>query len=67
MLDYIDLYNIRDKAQATYEASLPICANCRETINGEFLYEFDGELFCEDCFNDEFRKPVDNYIKDPLG
>ena len=39
----------------------PRCSKCGERIN-EWVYDLDGDLFCEDCI-DDFRHPVENYIE----
>lgn len=43
---------------------LPKCDICGEPIQDEFLYDLDGTLVCEECLNNEYRKPVDDYIED---
>jgi formylmethanofuran dehydrogenase subunit E len=43
--------------------SLPKCDICGEPITDDFLYDIDGTLVCEKCLNEEYRKPVDNYIE----
>lgn len=38
---------------ARAEANAPICAWCGEPIQSEYYYETDnGELVCEDCWDD---------------
>lgn len=43
---------------------LPKCDICGEPIQGEVLFDLDGTLVCEECLNNEYRKPVDDYIED---
>lgn len=31
-----------------------ICSCCGEEIKGNNFYEYDGEIYCEDCFHDNF-------------
>ncbi len=45
-----------------YENRLPTCGGCGEKITGEYLYDVDDELFCEECFNERYRKNVEDYI-----
>jgi formylmethanofuran dehydrogenase subunit E len=40
---------------------LPVCSECKERIQTEYLYEIDGELICEDCMNDH-KKDANDYI-----
>ena len=42
---------------------LPTCDICGEPITGDFLYDIDGVLYCEDCLNSEFQRNVDDYIE----
>lgn len=41
----------------------PKCGCCRHPIQDDYLFEVNGVLYCEECSNDEFRKPVDDYIE----
>lgn len=64
MMDNLDLFEMHD-AQREKEATVyPVCDYCGERIFDDFLYAFDGEIICESCFNDAYRKPTDNYIKE---
>jgi formylmethanofuran dehydrogenase subunit E len=42
-------------------SKLPHCCNCGEAIQDEYLYDIDGNLFCEDCLKSNYRKPTENY------
>lgn len=52
--------------EAEYEERLPTCDCCGEHIVEDHLYDFDGELVCEECLHDyivdNFRKSADEYI-----
>ena len=52
-----------DAEQERKLARLPECCVCGEHIQDDFLYDIDGELFCEECMNDSFRKCTDNYME----
>lgn len=45
---------------------LPVCECCGERIQTEQLYDFDGELICEDCLidyvNENYKKNTNEYI-----
>ena len=41
---------------------LPVCADCGEPIQTEYLYEIDGDLICEDCMRENHRRCIDDYI-----
>ena len=45
-----------EKEEAT--ESFPHCDCCGEVIY-EYLWEIDGETYCEDCLNENFRRSVD--------
>lgn len=36
--------------------SLPICEECGQRIEDEFLYDFDGYIVCEECLERNHRK-----------
>ena len=52
-----------DMEQAKYEARLPVCDCCGETINDDFYWEIDDEILCADCMNERFRKYTDDYAQ----
>lgn len=41
---------------------LPVCVMCGETIYDDHLIDLDGDLYHEDCFLKDCRKPTDNYV-----
>ena len=47
---------------------LPTCECCGEPIQDEYLYDFDGDLVCEECMLDyvreNFRKKTEDYTED---
>ena len=45
------------KREAELE-KLPKCCECGEAIQSEYYYEFDGDLYCEDCLKDH-RHSID--------
>lgn len=54
--------------EAEFEKSLPCCCKCKEHIQEDYLYAFDGDLYHEDCFHDfardSFRKNTEDYMKE---
>lgn len=46
------------------ENHLPRCAYCNEPITDERLIEFDGDLFCCECFSERHKKRTEDYIRD---
>ena len=61
MEDNYSLWARHDAEQEAKLVRLPKCSHCREPIQDEYLYEINGELFCEACI-EEYRKPTDHYI-----
>ena len=47
---------------------LPICSCCGERIQDDELYDFDGELVCEECLSvylaDNHKKKTSDYIEE---
>lgn len=41
----------------------PKCSSCRHPIQDDYLFKINGVLYCEECANDEFRKPVEDYVE----
>lgn len=51
-----------DAEQERKLATMPVCSICGEPIQDDFLFDIDGEIFCEECLKDNFRKSTDEYI-----
>lgn len=52
-----------DMEQERKRARLPICDNrkCRRQIDAEHYYEIDGDILCEKCMNDRYRKNTEDF------
>lgn len=50
-----------DAEQERQLAQLPKCDCCGEPIQDEHYFDVHGEILCEECMNDLFRKGVDQY------
>lgn len=42
---------------------LPRCTYCDSYIKDDFVYDIEDELICETCLNDNFKKPIQDYIE----
>ena len=42
-------------------ARRPVCSLCGERIQDEELIDYEGQLYHEQCFLDEFRKWTEDY------
>jgi formylmethanofuran dehydrogenase subunit E len=61
--DYNDLHDKYQAEQEALLAKLPICECCREPIQDDYLFDVDGELYCEECMKDLYRRLTENYEK----
>lgn len=52
-----------DMEQARYEARLPKCDCCGEPIQDDYYWEIDGEILCQTCLNEQYRKFTDDYAQ----
>lgn len=41
-----------EREEEAYEKSLPTCVICGEKVFGDYLYVVDGDIYCEECFED---------------
>ena len=64
MYDNYEAWKMHDAEENESLDRLPVCDYCGEPIQDEYLYEIDGELYCEDCMKEHFRKPTDKYMED---
>lgn len=60
--DYADLYDQYEAAQQSEVDKLPKCDYCGEPIGDDYLYDINGDIICEECLKENFRKPVEDYI-----
>ena len=61
--DYNDLYRMHEDEQDNWLKRLPECSCCGEKID-DYLFYIDDEIFCKDCVEDNFQKPVEDYMED---
>ena len=48
-------------------AKYPVCVSCGNRITDETFYEIAGEILCEDCMNESYRRFTDDYITEKDG
>lgn len=53
-----------DYEQGVAEEKYPTCDICGEHILDDYLYDIDGDLVCEECLKEHYRKSTDDYIED---
>lgn len=61
--DYNDLFARHDAEQQAKLDKLPKCDYCGEPITDEHLYDINGDIICEECLKDNFRKQVEDYVE----
>jgi formylmethanofuran dehydrogenase subunit E len=59
VIDNYDLFDIYDRQQERWLASLPKCDLCNEPIQDEYGYMINGNLICEECLIQNFRFFID--------
>jgi formylmethanofuran dehydrogenase subunit E len=62
--DYNDLYSAYEDEQERKINKLPKCSCCGEPIIDDYLYNLDGEILCEECLKENYRRPVEEYMED---
>lgn len=60
--DNYDKWEQHEARQQAELVRLPKCDCCCEPIQDDFCYQIDGEIFCEECLNEQFRKETDSLI-----
>ena len=58
-----DNYSQLERHEAEMERRLsqrPVCEDCGEPIQDEFYFNVEGEILCEECMHDRYRKRADD-------
>ena len=45
------------------DTPLPVCDFCGRRISDPYYYEVMGDVICEDCMNEEYRRDTDDYVE----
>ncbi len=61
--DNLDAYRWHETQQARLLEHLPECAYCGEPIQATHLYLINGDTYCPECLENEFRKEVEDYTE----
>lgn len=56
----------RDKERNDWLNRLPVCACCKEPIQTEKCTELLGNMFCEDCVQENTHHVADLFLEDYL-
>ena len=61
MFDVYDMWKQHEAEQEAWLEKRPKCEFCGESIQDEYLFDVGGDIYCEDCMKDAFRRDADNY------
>ena len=61
--DAYDAWEAHERAQNEWLGRCPVCVRCEEPIQEEELFDFDGELYCVSCAEEEFKKRTEDYME----
>ena len=53
-----------DAEQEAWLLKFPVCECHGEPIQDDYLFDIDGELYCEAGMKERFRKPTEKYIRE---
>lgn len=62
MADNYSLWADKTRREEQWLAMRPLCSYCGHPIQDEDLYDFEGELYHEQCMNDNFKKRTEDYM-----
>lgn len=61
-MDNYDLFLSHDAKQEDDLNRFPRCSECKQKITDEYVYVIDDKTICEQCLNDNHRKPIEDFI-----
>ena len=56
-------FSRHDAEQQAKMDKLPKCDYCNKPITDDIYYEINGDIICESCLNDNFKKAVEDYVE----
>lgn len=62
--DNYDIWRAHQDEEEQRLKRYPQCCHCEKHITEDFLFKIEGDLWCEDCMLDEFRKPTDDFMNE---
>lgn len=51
-----------DREQQRELEKLPVCSECDKAIQDDTYYEFDGEIICHECLENNHEKRTEDFI-----
>lgn len=61
--DNYDIWCAHQDRQEKAMEKYPVCADCGKSITDDFVFYIEGDIYCEDCMLDNFRRPTDDFIE----
>lgn len=62
MPDNYDAWEAHDEEQEEGLSKFPKCIYCGDRLTEEYVYVIDGGVVCEQCLNDNYKKPIYEFI-----
>lgn len=59
--DPLEDFDRYDREKERRLARLPVCDNCNRRIQDDDYYDLEGEILCESCLKDKYRRSVEDY------
>ena len=53
-----------DAEQEEEREKLPICYECKEEIDDDYVWDIEGTLYCDKCIEKLYKKPIEDYIEE---
>lgn len=64
VFDNLDAFNWHDERQERMLSRRPKCFWCDDHIQDEHCYEYEGDLYCPDCMEDNHPEYMDIYHRE---
>lgn len=61
--DVYDQWKAHEQKQERRLSQFPECDYCHKPILDEHYFEINGDVMCEKCLNNNFRKDTDDYVE----
>ena len=61
--DNYDMWEQHDHEKEKQLDELPECDYCGHKIQSDHYYDIDGEILCEECLHEHYRKRTEDFIR----
>lgn len=59
----MDDYGWDNEPSEEYLKTLPVCEQCGDYIQGEYVWVIDEKNYCERCLKEDFKMSVEDWIE----